>query len=84
MTVTTHYGETVPSAEKVTVKVGTATCTVTLSAGKGTCTISNSALGAGTDAVSASYGGDTNLGCIECLGHQGTHRDQGLDYDHRL
>ena len=39
VTVTTHYGETVPSAEKVTVKVGTATCSVTLSAGKGTCTI---------------------------------------------
>ncbi len=62
VSVTTHYGEAVPSAEKVSVKVGTATCTVTLSAGKGTCTISKSALGAGTYAVSASYGGDTNLG----------------------
>ena len=38
VTVTAHYGEAVPSAEKVTVKVGTATCSVTLSAGKGTCT----------------------------------------------
>ena len=71
VTVTTHYGETVPSAEKVTVKVGTATCTVTLSAGKGTCTVSNSALGAGTDAVSASYGGDTNLGASSASATKG-------------
>ena len=71
VTVTTHYGETVPSAEKVTVKVGTATCSVTLSAGKGTCTISNTALGVGTDAVSASYGGDTNLGASSASATKG-------------
>ena len=71
VTVTAHYGETVPSAEKVTVKVGTATCSVTLSAGKGTCTISNTALGAGTDAVSASYGGDTNLGASSASATKG-------------
>ena len=71
VTVTTHYGETVPSAEKVTVKVGTATCSVTLSAGKGTCTMSNTALGVGTDAVSASYGGDTNLGASSASATKG-------------
>jgi hypothetical protein len=61
VTVTTHYGEAVPNGEKVTVKVGTVTCTVTLSAGKGTCKIANSALGVGSYPVSAIYGGDANL-----------------------
>ena len=67
MTVTTHYGETVPSAEKVTVKVGTATCTVTLSAGKGTCTIAKSALGVGTYAVLGQLRRRHQPECIECL-----------------
>jgi len=61
VTVTTHNGEAVPNGEKVTVHIGSTTCTVTLSNGTGTCTISNSALAVGSYVVSATYGGDTNL-----------------------
>jgi hypothetical protein len=61
VTVKAHYGEAVPNGEKATVKVGFAACTVTLSGATGTCKIANSALGAGTYPVSASYGGDPNL-----------------------
>jgi uncharacterized repeat protein (TIGR02543 family) len=60
--VTTHNGEAVPNGEKVTAKVGPATCTVTLNAGAGTCTIAKSALSKGSTSVSALYGGDANLG----------------------
>ena len=59
--ITTHYAETVPNAETVTVYVGSAKCTVSLSGGKGTCTIANTALAVGTYSVSANYGGDGNL-----------------------
>ena len=62
VTVTTHNGEAVPNGNQVTVKVGSATCTVTLNAGTGTCTIAKSALPAGTYSVSATYAGDANLG----------------------
>ena len=51
--VTTHYGEAVPNGEKVTVTVGSTSCIATLTAGNGTCTITNSALKAGSYAVSA-------------------------------
>jgi hypothetical protein len=61
VTVTSHYGETVPNGEHATVHVGSASCTVTLVSGHGTCALANNALGVGTYSVSASYGGDTNL-----------------------
>jgi hypothetical protein len=61
VSVTTGGGETVPSGETVSVKVGSASCTVTLSSGKGTCSITNSALVAGCYSVTASYLGDTYL-----------------------
>ncbi len=65
VTVKAHYGEAVPSGEQVTVRAGfTTICTVTLSAATGTCQIplaDNNALRAGSDVVSASYGGDSNL-----------------------
>ena len=61
-TVKTHYGEAVSTGENVTVKVGSATCTLTVnSAGQGSCTIANAALRVGSYAVSASYGGDSKL-----------------------
>ncbi|MGO9965146.1 MAG: hypothetical protein ACLPUG_17175 [Acidimicrobiales bacterium] len=59
--ITTHYGEVVPSAETVTVHVGSANCTASLTGGKGACTIGDTALAVGTYAVSANYGGDANL-----------------------
>jgi uncharacterized repeat protein (TIGR01451 family) len=61
VTVKTHEGEAVPNGEKVTVDVGSVTCTVTLTNGTGTCTIAKTALGAGSYSVTASYGGDANL-----------------------
>ncbi len=61
VTVTAGHGQAVPNGETVTVKVGTATCTVTLEGGHGTCRIANSALGVGTYAVSATYGGDKHF-----------------------
>jgi len=61
VSVKTHYGEAVPNSEKVTVAVGSTTCTVLLNAGGGTCTIAKSALSTGTYTVTASYGGDANL-----------------------
>jgi hypothetical protein len=70
--VTTASGESVPNNETVSVKVGTASCVVTLTAGKGTCTIANSALGAGSYSVSASYAGDTNLSSSSGSGPQFT------------
>ena len=60
--VTTHYGETVVNGETVMVQVGSATCTAVLESGKGTCSLANTALAAGSYAVSATYGGDANLG----------------------
>jgi hypothetical protein len=60
VTVTTGNGESVPNGETVSVSAG---CTVTLSSGTGSCTIPDTELPAGgPDAVSATYGGDTNLG----------------------
>ena len=61
VSVTYRSGVAVPNGETVTVHVGTVKCTAVLKAGKGTCKISNSALPVGTYAVSAAYGGDTNL-----------------------
>jgi uncharacterized repeat protein (TIGR02543 family) len=61
VTVTTTNGEAVPNGEKVTVTIGSATCTVTLNADTGTCTISNSTLKPGKYSVSATYRGDPNL-----------------------
>ncbi len=59
--ITTHSGELVPSAETVTVQVGSANCTAPLVGGKGTCTIDNTALAVGSYPASANYGGDANL-----------------------
>jgi hypothetical protein len=60
--VTTHYGEAVSNGEAVTVQVGSATCKVVLENTKGTCTIADTALATGSYTVSATYGGDANLG----------------------
>jgi hypothetical protein len=60
--VTTHNGETLPNGEKVTVSVGSATCTISLNAGTGACTIAKGALPTGSYPVSATYAGDANLG----------------------
>ncbi|HEX4162733.1 MAG TPA: family 16 glycosylhydrolase [Acidimicrobiales bacterium] len=60
--VTAHNGEAVPNGERVTVSVGSATCTISLNAGTGACTIAKSALPTGSYAVSATYAGDPNLG----------------------
>jgi hypothetical protein len=59
--VTTHYGEAVPNGEKLSVQVGSASCTVMLENNKGTCTIDNTALASGTYPVSATYSGDADL-----------------------
>ncbi len=61
VTVTTHNGEAVPNGNQVTVKVGSATCTVTLNAGTGTCMIAKSVLSVGSYSVSATYPGGANL-----------------------
>jgi hypothetical protein len=55
VTVTSQHG--VPGG-KVTVKSGTATvCTITLASGKGSCTLTATKLPAGTQHLTASYGG---------------------------
>ena len=59
--VTTHYGETAPDGETVTVTVGSVTCKVVLKSGKETCTITSTALAVGSYPVSATYVGDANL-----------------------
>jgi uncharacterized repeat protein (TIGR01451 family) len=61
VTVKAHEGEAIPNGDTATVRVGPATCTVTLESGTGTCKVANTALGAGSWAVSATYGGDANL-----------------------
>jgi hypothetical protein len=67
VTVTTGHHELLPATESVTVNVGTASCIASVSpsgnGGSGTCTITNAALAAsGTVyAVTATYGGDTDL-----------------------
>jgi hypothetical protein len=70
VSLTTGNGEIVPNGESVTVKVGSTSCVVTLSAGKGTCFLANSALGAGSYSVSASYAGDINLSSSSASGPQ--------------
>jgi hypothetical protein len=70
--VTTASGEAVPTNETVSVKVGTTSCLVTLTAGKGACSLTNSALGVGSNSVSASYAGDPNLSSSSGSGPQFT------------
>ena len=59
--VTARYGEVVPNDEATTVQIGAVSCKAVLKDGKGTCAIANTALPAGSYAVSAIYGGDANL-----------------------
>ncbi|MGA2969812.1 MAG: InlB B-repeat-containing protein, partial [Acidimicrobiales bacterium] len=64
VTVTSGLGEPVPSGEMVAVTVGSTSCQVTLgAASSGTCSISDAALAPNATpyAVSAAYGGDTDL-----------------------
>ena len=67
VTVSTGYGETLPTTDQVTVHVGTATCTASVApstgGGTGTCSIANTALGANSTAytVTATYPGDADL-----------------------
>jgi uncharacterized repeat protein (TIGR02543 family) len=61
-TVTSNYGEAVPAGEGVTIHVGSASCPATTNgSGSASCSIANSALAAGTFAVSAAYAGDSNV-----------------------
>ena len=60
--VSSNNGESIPLGESVTIHVGSASCLATTNgSGSASCSISNGALGAGTYAVSATYGGDSNI-----------------------
>ena len=58
ISVHTRRGELVPNGEKVTLHVGSVTCTVRLHGGSARCRIPNVALRPGTYRVVATYGGD--------------------------
>jgi hypothetical protein len=57
----TAHGEAVPNGTTVVVHIGSTTCVVSLTGGTGTCSIADSALPAGSYAVTASFGGTSDL-----------------------
>ncbi len=62
VTVAPHYGETGPSNESVTIKVGSTSCHATLTDGVGSCSITPAVLPVGGPyLVSVTYPGDSNF-----------------------
>jgi trimeric autotransporter adhesin len=77
VTVTTYYGEVIPSStETVTVDVGSTSCIATLApdvgvGGEGSCSIGNAVLSVGDYTASAMYSGDDDLSASPTAGTTG-------------